>query len=117
MNGDQASENWSLPTPQRGHAQSAGRSSKEVPGAMPLSGSPTAGSYSYPQTSQMYFAIIVNNLRFQDFKISGFLSPKGHDYFKFKISHFKFQISYLALLERLTKVVQDFKIIEPYSGG
>ena len=48
----------SLPTPHRGHTQSAGRSSKAVPGSIPLSGSPTAGSYSYPQTMQMYFFII-----------------------------------------------------------
>ena len=34
----------SLPTPQRGQTQSAGMSSNAVPGSMPLSGSPTAGS-------------------------------------------------------------------------
>ena len=39
-------ENMSLPTPHRGQVQSSGSSSKGVPGAMPLSGSPTAGSYS-----------------------------------------------------------------------
>ena len=33
-----------FPTPQRGHTQVSGMSSKAVPGAMPLSGSPTAGS-------------------------------------------------------------------------
>ena len=38
------SSNWSLPTPQSGHTQSSGISSKAVPGAMPPSGSPTAGS-------------------------------------------------------------------------
>lgn len=36
--------NWSLPTPQRGHTQSSGISSNFVPGAIPLSGSPIAGS-------------------------------------------------------------------------
>ena len=35
-----------LPTPQIGQTQSSGRSSNAVPGAMPFSGSPTAGSYS-----------------------------------------------------------------------
>ena len=39
-----AGSNISLPTPQSGQLQSSGRSSKAVPGAMPLSGSPTAGS-------------------------------------------------------------------------
>ena len=34
----------SLPTPQTGHTQSSGISSKAVPGAMPPSGSPSAGS-------------------------------------------------------------------------
>ena len=52
-----ALENWSLPTPQSGQTQSSGRDSNGVPGAMPCSSSPTAGSYSYPHTSQMYFAI------------------------------------------------------------
>lgn len=36
--------NSSLPTPQIGQTQSSGRSSNAVPGAIPLSGSPTAGS-------------------------------------------------------------------------
>lgn len=37
-------EKSSFPTPQRGHTHSSGMSSKAVPGAIPLSGSPTAGS-------------------------------------------------------------------------
>ncbi len=36
--------NSALPAPHTGHTQSSGRSSKAVPGSMPLSGSPTAGS-------------------------------------------------------------------------
>ena len=36
--------NSSLPTPQIGQTQSSGKSSKAVPGAIPLSGSPTSGS-------------------------------------------------------------------------
>ena len=36
--------NWSLPTEQRGQVQSSGTSSQGVPGATPLSGSPTSGS-------------------------------------------------------------------------
>ena len=43
---DYSSVNSSLPNPHTGHTQSAGKSSKAVPGAIPLSGSPTAGSYS-----------------------------------------------------------------------
>ena len=39
-------ENWSLPTEHSGQTQSSGRSSNAVPGSMPFSGSPTAGSYS-----------------------------------------------------------------------
>ena len=54
----QASTKFSLPTPQTGQTQSSGISSKGVPGAMPPSGSPTAGSYSYPQISQTNFFII-----------------------------------------------------------
>ena len=50
-------EKSSFPTPQTGHTQSAGMSSKAVPGAIPLSGSPAAGSYSYPQMLQTYFFI------------------------------------------------------------
>ena len=38
------SANWSFPTPQIGHTQSSGISSKAVPGAMPPSGSPSSGS-------------------------------------------------------------------------
>ena len=41
--------------PQSGHTQSSGRSSKAVPGAIPLSGSPAAGSYTYPQGPPSYF--------------------------------------------------------------
>lgn len=37
-------EKSSLPTPQSGHTQSSGMSSKAVLGSMPLSGSPVAGS-------------------------------------------------------------------------
>ena len=37
-------ENWSLPTLHSGHNQSSGRSSKAVPGLIPLSGSPSSGS-------------------------------------------------------------------------
>ena len=48
---DYASENWSFPTPQMGHTQSSGSSLNALPS--------TLGSYSYPQTSQMYFAIDV----------------------------------------------------------
>ena len=39
-------EKSSLPTPQIGHTQSSGMSSNAVPGAIPLSGSPTSGSYT-----------------------------------------------------------------------
>ena len=40
--------NISLLTPQTGQDQSSGNFSKGVPGAMPLSGSPFSGSYTYP---------------------------------------------------------------------
>ena len=46
-----ASENWSLPTPQMGQTQSSGSSLNAFPVSL--------GSYSYPQTSQMYFAIVI----------------------------------------------------------
>ena len=36
----------SFPRPHIGHNQSSGKSSNAVPGAIPLSGSPTSGSYS-----------------------------------------------------------------------
>ena len=52
-----AGSNMSLPTPQMGQVQSSGISAKGVPGAMPLSGSPTSGSYSYPQGPHTYFLI------------------------------------------------------------
>ena len=47
----------SFPTPQAGHVQLSGMSSKAVPGAIPFSGSPSAGSYMYPQMIQTYFSI------------------------------------------------------------
>ena len=51
--------NSSFPTPHRGHTQSDGMSLKSVPGSMPFSGSPIAGSYSHPHTSHTYFFITV----------------------------------------------------------
>ena len=57
FSGNHALLNMSLPTPQTGHTQSSGRFSKAVPGAIPLSGSPTAGSYSYPHASQTYLSM------------------------------------------------------------
>ena len=53
-----ASENSSFPTPHTGQTKSSGRSSNAVPGSMPLSGSPTAGSYSQPHVSHTYFFIM-----------------------------------------------------------
>ena len=50
--------NTSFPIPQIGQTQSSGRSSNAVPGAIPLSGSPTSGSYTYPHGSQTYFCIL-----------------------------------------------------------
>lgn len=47
----------SFPTPQAGHVQLSGMSSNAVPGAIPFSGSPSAGSYMYPQMIQTYFSI------------------------------------------------------------
>ena len=44
----------SLPTPHAGHVQSSGSSSNEIPGGIPFSGSPSEGSYMYPQTLQIY---------------------------------------------------------------
>jgi hypothetical protein len=38
--------NWSFVAPQTGHTQSSGSFEKGVPGFMPLSGSPLAGSYT-----------------------------------------------------------------------
>ena len=52
-------EKSSLPAPQIGHTQSSGRSSNAVPGAIPLSGSPSAGSYTYPQGPHSYFCIAI----------------------------------------------------------
>lgn len=43
-NGTYSSSKSSLPTPQSGHNHSSGMSSKAVPGAIPLSGSPIEGS-------------------------------------------------------------------------
>jgi hypothetical protein len=44
--------------PHSGHDQSAGKSSNAVPGAIPLSGSPSAGSYTWLQIMQRYFFFI-----------------------------------------------------------
>ena len=70
----------SFVTPQRGHDQSSGIASNGVPGAIPLSGSPTAGSYIQLQTVHTYFFIflffkglIFCFLFFSDAKIRGFL--------------------------------------------
>ena len=42
------------PCLQSGHTKSSGSSSNFVPGAIPLSGSPTASSYVYPQRVHTY---------------------------------------------------------------
>ena len=55
-------EKSSFPTPQRGHTQSSGISSKAVPACIPLSGSPWAGSYMCPQTLHSYFFMINSDL-------------------------------------------------------
>ena len=47
-----------LPTPQRGQTQSSGKSSNDVPGSIPLFGSPSSGSYVYPHAVQMYLSIL-----------------------------------------------------------
>lgn len=59
-----ASEKLSLPTPQRGHSKSSGKSSNFVPGAMPFSGEPSSSSYSQPHTSHTYFIIFLLSLYF-----------------------------------------------------
>jgi len=48
----------SFPTPQSGHSQVPGISSNAVPGLIPLSGSPSAGLYMYPQTLHSYFCMM-----------------------------------------------------------
>ncbi len=50
-------EKLAFDAPHSGHIQESGTVSNGVPGATPLSGSPFAGSYTYPQTSQTYFFI------------------------------------------------------------
>jgi len=60
------SEKLDLSTPHNGQVQSSGRDSKGVSGAIPLSESPLAGSYSYPQTSQINFFI---NIKFYQSKV------------------------------------------------
>lgn len=55
--GGHAFSNISFPTPQMGQTQSSGISSNLVPGAIPLSGSPAAGSYTYPHAVQIYLSI------------------------------------------------------------
>jgi hypothetical protein len=44
-----------FPTPQTGQSQSAGISSKRVPGRIPESESQTFTSYIYPQGTQSHF--------------------------------------------------------------
>jgi len=53
----EATSKQSLPRLHSGQSQLPGRSSNEVPGPMPLSGSPSAGSYMYPHTVHSYFSI------------------------------------------------------------
>jgi hypothetical protein len=57
-----ASSKASLPSPQMGHSKLSETSSQGVPGAIPWLGSPTLGSYSYPQ-GQTYFFISVNSFQ------------------------------------------------------
>jgi len=49
--------NISLESPQIGQTQSSGTSSHAVPGAIPLSGSPISGSYTYPQGHTYFFMV------------------------------------------------------------
>lgn len=57
-----SSTNTLLSMPQIGHTQSSGISSNAVPGAIPLSGSPTSGSYTYPHGSHTYFFMIITSI-------------------------------------------------------
>ena len=49
-----ASSKASLPSPQMGHSKLSATSSQGVPGAIPWLGSPTLGSYSYPQGKHIF---------------------------------------------------------------
>src|SRR5512136_260583 len=59
--------NASFPAPQIGQTQSSGRFSNAVPAAIPASGSPFAGSYTYPQTVQTYLSIFISSFFFSVF--------------------------------------------------
>lgn len=48
--------NSDLGAPQAGQTQSSGRFSNGVPGLTPATGSPSAGSYTYPQTLQIHLS-------------------------------------------------------------
>ena len=50
---------FSFPTWQIGQCQSFGRCSKVVPGGIPISGHPAAGSYMHPQISHLYFCVFI----------------------------------------------------------
>src|SRR4030066_2492408 len=52
------SSNSSFPTPHRGQIQSSGRAENGVPGFPPLSGSPTAGSYTYAHTMHIHLVFL-----------------------------------------------------------
>src|SRR4030042_1150418 len=52
------SSNSSFPTPHRGQTQSSGRAGNGVPGFTPLSGSPTAGSYTYAHTMHLHLVFL-----------------------------------------------------------
>src|SRR4030067_866731 len=48
----------SFPPPHRGQIQSSGRAENGVPGFTPLSGSPTAGSYTYAHTMHLHLVFL-----------------------------------------------------------
>jgi hypothetical protein len=53
----------SLPRTHSGHSQSSGKSSKGVPGGTPLSGSPSAGSYTYEHALHCHFCMSITFVR------------------------------------------------------
>ena len=104
----------SFPTPQAGHVQLSGMSSNAVPGAIPFSGSPSAGSYMYPQMIQTYFSIkcssfIVTADAYQILSRTFGVSKKSIKYVKIAIGN-KFCCIFGALLDYLLWKTLHFTI-------
>ncbi len=95
----------SLPTPQVGQVHVSGISSKGVPGAIPLSGSPTAGSYT--QSHGVHFHLLMQVPLHRKIMGSGRLGQCVSFFVQYSISLRRRLTSRLYLTDPRTSAVRE----------